>query len=294
MNWLLIASDDEKAAPVKESLNKLFPESIIYQSGIEKKEVRTLYEILGEVTGLILISDEISSGCELIVGYLCGNKVPVLTNASIDKEVLDCFETLKCVKDIDAILSYLKKNKKKISREVQKREALNYLFEKGIPYSPDHFSKYIEKGNLEICECYLAAGMDVNSRDKDGTPMLNIAVRNDNAQLVEWLLKNGAELNPVSEDRGYTPLMDAVWRKNEEITKLLIDKGADVNVINKEGQTMIILSVGSENLEITRLLCQAGADVDIQDQMGMSAYGYASLFKKQKILEILEKYHKED
>ncbi|MCR5401249.1 MAG: ankyrin repeat domain-containing protein, partial [Treponema sp.] len=284
----------EKAAPVKESLNKLFPESIIYQSGIEKKEVRTLYEILGEVTGLILISDEISSGCELIVGYLCGNKVPVLTNASIDKEVLDCFETLKCVKDIDAILSYLKKNKKKISREVQKREALKYLFEKGIPYSPDHFSKYIEKGNLEICECYLAAGMDVNSRDKDGTPMLNIAVRNDNAQLVEWLLKNGAELNPVSEDRGYTPLMDAVWRKNEEITKLLIDKGADVNVINKEGQTMIILSVGSENLEITRLLCQAGADADIQDQMGMSAYGYASLFKKQKILEILEKYHKED
>ena len=294
MNWLLIASDDEKSTLVKESLNKLFPESIIYQSGVEKKEVRSLYEILGEITGLILISDEISSGCELIVGYLCGNKVPVLTNASIDKEVLNCFETLKCVKDVDAILSYLKKNKKKISREVQKREALNYLFEKGIPYSPDHFSKYIEKGNLEICECYLAAGMDVNSRDKDGTPMLNIAVRNDNAQLVEWLLKNGAELNPVSEDRGYTPLMDAVWRKNEEITKLLIDKGADVNVINKEGQTMIILSVGSENLEITRLLCEAGADVDIQDQMGMSAYGYASLFKKQKILEILEKYHKED
>ncbi len=293
MNWLLIASDEEKSAQVCESLNKLFPEAVVYQSGVEKKEVRALYEILSEITGLILISDKISSGCELIVGYLCGNKVPVLTNAAIDSEVLDCFETLNCVSDVDAILAYLKKNKKKISREVQKREALNYLFEKGIPYTPDHFSKYIEKGNLDICECYLAAGMDVNSRDKDGTPMLNIAVRNDNTKLVEWLLKNGAELNPVSEDRGYTPLMDAVWRKNTEITKLLIDKGADVNIINKEGQTMIILSVGADNVEISRMLCEAGADVDIQDQMGMSAYGYASLFKKQALLEVLEKYHKE-
>ncbi|MBQ5473084.1 MAG: ankyrin repeat domain-containing protein, partial [Treponema sp.] len=84
-----------------------------------------------------------------------------------------------------------------------------------------------------------------------------------------------------------------VWRKNTEITKLLIDKGADVNIINKEGQTMIILSVGADNVEISRMLCEAGADVDIQDQMGMSAYGYASLFKKQALLEVLEKYHKE-
>ena len=87
--------------------------------------------------------------------------------------------------------------------------------------------------------------------------------------------------------------MDAVWKGNKEITSLLVKAGADVNVISKEGQTMIILAVGSENLEICKILCDAGADVDISDQMGMSAYGYASLFKKEKILEILEKSHKE-
>lgn len=293
MNWLLISSDIEKREAVQASLNKFFPGSVIYSTDAEKKAVRGLYEVLSEVSGCILISDKISSGCELVVGFLCGNKVRVVTNASIDKEVQDCFESLTCVDDVDGILAFLKKNRKKIDREVKEKEALSYLFEKGIPYSPDHFSKYIAKGELDICECYLTAGMDINSRDKDGTPMLSVAVRNDRADIAEWLISKGADINVVSEDRGYTPLMDAVWKGNKEITSLLVKAGADVNVISKEGQTMIILAVGSENLEICKILCDAGADVDISDQMGMSAYGYASLFKKEKILEILEKSHKE-
>ena len=43
---------------------------------------------------------------------------------------------------------------------------------------------------------------------------------------------------------------------------------------------------------IIEALAKAGADPDIKDQMGMSAYGYASLFKKEEILSILEPYHK--
>ena len=53
-----------------------------------------------------------------------------------------------------------------------------------------------------------------------------------------------------------------------------------------------LVQVGSENLEICKILCDAGADVDISDQMGMSAYNYAVLFKKQKLVDILTPFHK--
>ena len=56
---------------------------------------------------------------------------------------------------------------------------------------------------------------------------------------------------------------------------------------------MIVLEVGVEESELCRVVVVNGADVDIPDAMGMSAYAYASLFKKEAILALLEKYHKE-
>ena len=293
MNWLLISSDTEKRELMKASLNELFPKSIIYESSTEMSDLQNMYGILGEISCCVVISDNIVSGCELIVGYLCGKNIHVITDACLDKEVFGCFESLVIKKNMDEICKSIKRNRKKLEDEVKRKEAFDYLFAHGIPFNPDHFSKYIEKGALDICECYLTAGMDINSRDRDGTPMLSIAVRNDNAETVKWLLKKGADVNAISEDRGYSALMDAVWRGNKEIVLQLLEKNPDVNIISKEGQTMIILAVGAENVEICRLLCQKGADVDIVDEMGMSAYGYARLFKKERILSILEKYHKE-
>lgn len=123
--------------------------------------------------------------------------------------------------------------------------------------------------------------------------MLNIACRSDNLDAVKWIVELGADINAVSEDRGYTALMDAVWRGNKEITEYLISQKAELNTISKEGQTNLVLAVGADKTEIVQLLAENGADPDIADAMGMSAYGYAQLFKKDNILAILEKYHKE-
>ncbi len=293
MNWLLISSDFEKRERMKVSLNELFPGSVIYESSTEISSLQNIYGILDKISCCVIISDNIENGCALIVGYLCGKNIHVITDADFEKSVTESFGSLVVKKNIDEICKGIKKNRKKLEDEVKRKEAFDYLFAHGIPFSPDHFSKYIEKGALDICECYITAGMDVNSRDRDGTPMLSIAVRNDNVETVKWLLKKGADVNAISEDRGYSALMDAVWRGNKDIVLILLEKNPDVNLISMEGQTMIILAVGAENVEICSLLCQKGADVDISDEMGMSAYGYARLFKKEKILSILEKYHKE-
>ena len=86
----------------------------------------------------------------------------------------------------------------------------------------------VQDGNLEAVQKYLAAGMDVNTKDGYGaTPLLYAAEygRNDVAEL---LITNGADLNATYND-GLTALHAAVLNGSNEIVKLLIDQGADVN-----------------------------------------------------------------
>ena len=63
--------------------------------------------------------------------------------------------------------------------------------------------------------------------------------------------------------------------------------------INKEGQNNLILAVGANRESLVRLLAENGADPDVKDMMGMSAYNYAVLFKKERLVEILKPFHKE-
>ena len=141
---------------------------------------------------------------------------------------------------------------------------------------------------------FLEAGMDVNSRDSNGTPMICIAARSDKVERIKWLLDNGADINAVSKDRGYSATMDAVWKNNEDAVKALVTRGANLNFISRDGQSVLVLAVGTGNAKVVEILAKYGADPDIKDQMGMSARQYAVLFKKPAMVESFEKYSPKD
>lgn len=125
-------------------------------------------------------------------------------------------------------------------------------------------------------------------RDSAGTPMLCIAARSGRLAMIKWLMERGADINIVSKDRGYTPLMDAVWKNDYNMAEFLVTAGADMNVIGKDGQPLMVLAVGISNLKICKLLLKSGADISLTDHMGMSALGYAKLFKKQAIVDLFD------
>ena len=84
--------------------------------------------------------------------------------------------------------------------------------------------------------------------------------------------------------------MDAVWRKNFQITDFFISKGADLNLISSDGQPILVLAVGNGDAKIVDLLLKNGANPDLKDSMGMSARTYASLFKRGDLVELINKY----
>ena len=301
MKWLLITDDDNLFCNVNKTLTKADKKNLCLASDFEIKNLLSHKATYKFLTACFIYSENESkfspktiAALASICGCLNAQHIPVITNLSIinDNELLEK-DFLKKINNEAELINSISKNHKHFIEEAKKRIAKNELFNRGIPFTADCFGTYIAKNKIEIVNEFLQAGMDVNSRDDFGTPMLNIACRNDNFEFVKMLLDLGADLNAISEDRGYTAVMDAVWRGNEKITKYLISKGADLNTINKEGQCNLVLAVGANRESLVKLLTENGADPDVKDTMGMSAYNYAVLFKKQKLIDILQRYHKE-
>ena len=79
----------------------------------------------------------------------------------------------------------------------------------------------VEDGNIEVVKQHLAAGTDVNSKDKDGWTPLHEAASEGHNKIVELLIAKGADVN-VKNDDGKTPLDAAA---NPETADLLRKHG---------------------------------------------------------------------
>lgn len=72
--------------------------------------------------------------------------------------------------------------------------------------------------------------------DDSGKTALHIAAAKGNPELVAYLIRNGAKLNP-DDNGGKTPLHCAVLSGNEELVRTLVSKGADVHAKDVYGRT---------------------------------------------------------
>jgi ankyrin repeat protein len=83
-------------------------------------------------------------------------------------------------------------------------------------------------GNLTVAKTLIALGVDVNECDHDGkfttnsghTP-LSAAVRNNQKQMVELLIKSGADPS-AKESSGYDPIYLAKTNNLDDILSLLL------------------------------------------------------------------------
>ena len=303
MNWLVIASDTdsdklEKAEDFLISKNGESPKTILISSDMNLDELKENFRTVQKTTHCIVIGCSSifgSSDCVFLLGFLMGAQANILI---YDKRDDHLFEKLRdgrplgfnSFTDFDSLLKFIEEKFDDFKQLELERNSLVNLFTMGIPFTADSFAHYLEKDLQEVCQMFINAGMSVNAKTSEGVPMLNVATRAEHMDQVKWLIGLGADVNSISGDRGYTAVMDAVWRKNYAMTKYYISKGAGLNVVSSDGQPILVLAVGNGDEKIVNLLLENGADPDLPDSMGMSARKYAGLFKKAAIVEMMKKY----
>ncbi|KAL6605111.1 ankyrin [Neocallimastix sp. 'constans'] len=104
----------------------------------------------------------------------------------------------------------------------------------------------IHKGSsIDIIQCLLDRGADIHGDDGELIP-LNEAVLHGNEAMVTYLIEHGADVNLMDEE-GMTPLILSIKTKKESILTILINHGAKVNQPDSKGNTPLLHTIELSN-----------------------------------------------
>ena len=148
-------------------------------------------------------------------------------------------------------------------------------------------------GNLKVMDLLLKHGANINQLDAKKRDILNIAISHKNPDLARWALANGIDPTMVTSIYEGSALIYACHQGQVEIVSMLINAGAPLNRINNIGWTALlettVLGDGSEKYQqITRLLVDVGADKTIADRNGKTPLDHAKERGHKEIVEILQ------
>jgi len=127
----------------------------------------------------------------------------------------------------------------------------------------------------------------INSVNKEGYSLLMLATYRGNNGVAEFLIKNCADVNGVSNYG--SPLMAAVVKGNTEIARLLLEHKADTSIADPSGNTALIYAAIFKKYEIAEMLVNAKANIEIKDIRGNSALDYAKMTNDEKLMQLLKK-----
>jgi len=143
-----------------------------------------------------------------------------------------------------------------------RKEQLVKFFETQKLDTPSRLLCAVYDGDVEKVKRLFAAGVDPN--DKHGLAPLRLAVSKGHEELVRILIAAGTEVN--SEDRSpfqFTLLIEASQRGQDQIVRILLDSGADANAQDEEGFTALMWAVMGEHRKTVQLLLKRDAEPDV-------------------------------
>jgi len=103
-------------------------------------------------------------------------------------------------------------------------------------------------------EAAIAAGADINAKDKLGYTALHLAIKNKKAELIHKLITmEGIDLN-AKTNKGFTPMLVAAWKGNLATVQVLIKQGADIKATDTAGRNVWGVAHDWHHEEILELL----------------------------------------
>lgn len=128
------------------------------------------------------------------------------------------------------------------------------------------------KTDEKLLQALASPSLEVNTPDASGELPLQIAIKNNNPSAVEFLLEQGANADIKPGDN---LLLSTLTTEHDEITKLLLDANADLQYVNSEKQTILMLAVAQLNLPlIEAYISQHKDNIFARDNLGNTALHY--------------------
>ncbi|MEQ9297919.1 MAG: ankyrin repeat domain-containing protein [Cyclobacteriaceae bacterium] len=149
------------------------------------------------------------------------------------------------------------------------------------------FYSNVQQESLNITKYLIRPKVAINEKDYTGSTALIAAIKNNRNDITNILLKNGANPN-LPEERGLkaTALMYAAASNDAAVVSGLINSGAEINDRDINGDPAINWATFNGNIDIMRLLIQRGADLEIKSKHGMAVDVAFRLWHADSVAEI--------
>lgn len=232
---------------------------------------------------------------DFLAGFYCGSRMSCLVYGEKAVECIPkvfgfCFKVFNTEAELRNFLDSEFRISEKLDEEKSTSSARDTLLRMGVPVNEKSMAQCVYEGCLQEVLFFLAAGYSPDTRNETGVPLICIAARGGNREILRFLLLAGAEVNLLANDRGTSAIIDGTIGKHYEVVVDLIKAGAETNIQSIAGQTALIIAVGAGDEKIVEALLKSGADPDIQDNMGVSARKYAKLFNKSNVTALFDTY----
>lgn len=159
---------------------------------------------------------------------------------------------------------------------------------------------YAVSSSIEIVNILINAGADVNRRDTSGRPVWDFAPTWGPSSVEIWraLIHAGIDVNSRGA-KNETPLISvcagyvdpatnqSFIQSRRSIVQLLLDAGAEVNVLDQYNASPIGAAAGAGNIEAVKVLLKAGADPNLLGSGTRSALFEAAIKGHAHIVQVL-------
>ena len=153
--------------------------------------------------------------------------------------------------------------------------------------TPHTFIENARQGNLAAVKSFLAAGIDPNVRDDEGGTALIAAVTGNQGDIVKLLLDKGADVNAKNKN-GETALFWAPPMEGAgDVIRLLLEKGADTNIESSRGITPVMNAASKRQVDVVKILIESGADINRKNKENIGALGLAARANSMEIVHLL-------
>lgn len=141
----------------------------------------------------------------------------------------------------------------------------------------------VENGDLEVVKLLLKFGADVNLIADGDTPISRLNGRFGN-EILKLLIAYGANINRVDSD-GTTPLLEMASSGDAETLKILFDNGVDLAVSDKDGNNALLRAAAADKLGNLEYLLELGFDINSKNNEGNSSIDLTNSKKIETLLE---------
>ena len=128
---------------------------------------------------------------------------------------------------------------------------------------------YVNSGDIETIRLLLKHYPDCvdtyNTNYFGETPLFN-ATESKNYEISKLLLENGANVDAANFEDGTTSLMNSSYNNDTRTTKLLLEYNANPDLGNKYGDTGLHMACRQGYLEIVKLLLEHNANLNIENR----------------------------